>query len=166
MKRSIVCGSKQNRYVTPRLNPLQIGSDCNLCRSQRGEHHDGACLNPLQIGSDCNCRLFDRSMRRHVSIPFKSGLTVISSQWVEKLRSSGLNPLQIGSDCNLDMVGIFTEMSLNPLQIGSDCNSYRWPANAQKSVLRKSRVFLIAADAAENALFMPLKLPFFGSTYA
>ncbi len=48
-------------------------------------------LNPLQIGSDCNLK---RSVFKHagfVSIPFKSGLTVMLETWCAMLRSAGVS---------------------------------------------------------------------------
>ncbi len=65
------------------LNPLQIGSDCNVGNYDIEVYLS---LNPLQIGSDCN------KMKRIIYCP-----------------DMGLNPLQIGSDCNIEeMIGTAT----------------------------------------------------------
>ena len=57
-------------------------------------------LNPLEIGSNCNVRpVFWLGTRIGISIPLKSGLIVIEMKtWLEL--SPNLNPLEIGSNCN------------------------------------------------------------------
>ena len=59
-------------------------------------------LNPLEIGSNCNLfRAILTFRNTNVSIPLKSGLIVIKVwKWNKEILISCLNPLEIGSNCN------------------------------------------------------------------
>ena len=96
-------------------------------------------LNPLQIGSDCNEAVEETETASEVSIPFKSGLTVMFKMSRQALL-----------------------LSLNPLQIGSDCNGNTWAANTIKSVVPRFVDFLNIADRTKIELSTTLEPPLFG----